>query len=261
MQDNISNVSKELILSEWKKIQDCSEASLREQLATLYHIIDNNGWGDAILTHCSIRLSNEDAYLFIPFGLMFKEITAENIVKVNFNGDIDSPCGYPINVNGSTIHTAIYKNRNDVNCIIHTHSQNGVAFSNSKSELLCLDQTTMFLYNNVGYHEFNTLFVNDKEQKQLVNDLGTKSCMVMRNHGLLALGANVSLAYWNYYFLERACSSQLQLMSAGIEISNPDSKIKETVAKQYENWKLPVNGYPGDADLLFLAEKRRLKHR
>ena len=259
MKQTTANLSRESILSEWKDIQDNSEASLRQQLAALYRIIDNNGWADVILTHCSVRLPGEDAYLFIPFGLMFNEINADNIIKVWFTGEIDSPCGFPINVNGSRAHTAIYKNRRDVNCIIHTHSNNGVAFSNSKKQLLCLDQTTMFLHNAVGYHEFNTLFINDREQKQLVADLSNHKCVVLRNHGLLAIGESVPLAFWNYYFLERACGTELQLLSAGIDISNPDNKIKDEVSAQYAFWNTSENGYPGSADLLFLAEKRRLK--
>ena len=258
MHNKTYSVTKELITSEWKLLQDNSESAQRERLATLYHIIYYNGWSDAIFTHSSLRLSNEDSYLFNPFGLMFNEITSDNLVKVMFNGDIESPCGYPINRNGSVIHTAIYKARPDVNCIIHTHSPNGVAFSNSKCELIGLDQTTMFLTNNVGYHEFNTLFTMDDKQEQLIMDLDNKNCMILRNHGLLAVGPSVPMAFWNNYYLEHACASQLKLVSQGIEINNPDFNIKEEVTKQYMHWHKSEDEYPGNADLLFLAEKRRL---
>ncbi len=258
MSNKTTSISKESILLEQQYLLDTSESALRNHLTTLYHILDHNGWSDAIFTHCSARLPNEDAYLINPFGLMFNEVNADNIIKVKFNGGIESPCGFPINDNGVVAHTAIYQRRNDVNCIIHTHSPNGVAFSNLNCELKCVDQLNMFLFDQIAYHEFNELFIADNSQNHMLKDLDNKLCMIMRNHGLIALGSNIPMAFWNYYFLERACGAELQLMSTGQEIKNPIHTTKEAVAKQYQIWHQEFEGFPGNADLLFLAEKRRL---
>lgn len=253
-----NNLSRNSIISAWRNMQENTEQCYRQQLTDLYHILDGNGWTDTIFTHCSVRLPGEDAFLFNPFGLMFNEITKENIVKVKFNGEFDSMQGYPINNNGSVAHIAIYKARPDVNCIIHTHSQNGMAFSNLTCKLYGLDQTTMFLNNQIGYHEFNSLFMMDESQNQLIKDLNNNICMILRNHGLISVGSSVPMAFWNYYFLEKACATQLQLMATGKEINYPDDKTIETVTNQYKQWHRSENGYPGNADLLFLAESRKL---
>ncbi len=236
-----------------------SESKLRNQLAHLYHIMDYYGWCDIIFTHISARIPGTDTFLFNPFGLSFSEITPESIVKVKLNGETTSDEGWPINRNGSKAHIAIYRAKPEVNCIIHTHSKYGVAISNLDTEVMGLDQITMFLHSNVGYHDFEQLFALDDEQKQLTQDLGDHDCLILRNHGLLAVGPSIPRAFWNYYYLEFACQTQILSMSSGAPLKNPLDTVKEETGNQYKQWKNPHNIFPPDDELLFLAAIRKVQ--
>ncbi len=236
-----------------------TEACLRKQLYYLYQVVDYFGWCDVIFTHISVRLPGTDQFLFNPFGLSFNEITPESIVKVHFNGDIESPHGWPINKNGSKAHIAIYKTRPDVNCIIHTHSKAGVAVSNLQTPLLALDQITMFLHENVSYHGFEQLFTFDEEQKQMVQDLGQNDLMVLHNHGLITVGNTVPMAFWNYYYLQFACETQLMAMSSGQQLKDPPEAIKKATGEKYKEWKKSHSILPPDDVLLLLASIRKME--
>ncbi|MFI4956593.1 MAG: class II aldolase/adducin family protein [Gammaproteobacteria bacterium] len=236
-----------------------TEACLRKQLCYLYHAIDYFGWCDLIFTHLSVRLPGTDTFLFNPFGLSFSEITPDNIVKVNFNGEVDSPDGWPINKNGSKAHIAIYKARPDVQCIIHTHSKATVAISNLDVPVMGLDQITMFLHSNVSYHGFERLFTFDDEQKQMVSDLGKNDFMILNNHGSIALGDSVPRAFWNYYYLQFACETQLMSLSSGAKLKNPPDEIKLSTGEKYKEWKKSHSILPPDDVLLFLATIRKME--
>lgn len=238
-----------------------NEACLRRQLYYLYQAIDYFGWCDLIFTHLSVRIPGTDTFLFNPFGLAFNEITPENIVKVHFDGTTESPDGWPINKNGSKAHIAIYKARPDVQCIIHTHSKAGVAISNLDVPMMGLDQITMFLHANVSYHAFEELFIFDEEQKKMTSDLGTNDFMVLHNHGLIAVGDSVPRAFWNYYYLQFACETQLMTLSSGAPIKNPPDAIKLSTGEKYKEWKKSHSILPPDDVLLFLATIRKLPKR
>ena len=131
------------------------EDNLRRQLAYLYRIFDHYGWCDLLITHLSVRIPNENALLILPYGLTFKETTPDNLLKVDFDGNIlESKFGFQTNKNGTTIHQAIYKAYPQINCIMHTHSHYGVTVSNLEQDLMLLDQVSMMFYNKVGYHDF-----------------------------------------------------------------------------------------------------------
>lgn len=236
-----------------------TEQALRRQLCYLYHAIDFFGWCDVIFTHCSVRLPGTDCFLFNPFGLAFSEITPNNICKVSLSGEVDSPEGWPINKNGSKAHIAIYKARPDVQCIIHTHSKETVAISNLDISIMGLDQITMFLHDNVSYHKFERLFALDEEQKKMISDLGQNDFMILQNHGSIALGPSVPRAFWNYYYLQFACETQLMTLSTGVKIHNPPDEIKISTGNKYKEWKNPHSILPPDDVLLFLATIRKME--
>ncbi len=256
----MTRLDQKALIASVEQARDPSEANLRTQLAYLYRIFDYYQWCDLIVTHLSVRVPNEDALLINPFGLTFREVTAENLVKVDFDGNIiESRLGFSNNKNGTTVHRAIYRAYPEINCVLHTHSHNGVAISSLDTELLLLDQIGMMFYGKVGYHEFETLFINDDTQAELMRDLKGKQCLILRNHGLLAVGKNIFDAFWYYYYLEYACKIQVLTMSMGGKIKMAsDAAIKDT-ARKYDVWREKNTDMPvSDSELLFAAAKRLL---
>jgi ribulose-5-phosphate 4-epimerase/fuculose-1-phosphate aldolase len=250
-------VSKNIIAAREKTADN-----YRKQLAYLYRIFDYYGWCDLIVTHLSVRVPNEEALFIIPFGLSFDEITPDNLVKVDFEGNVlESPCGFQINKNGTTAHRAIYKTNPEVNCILHTHSHYGVAIANLSSDLMLLDQIAMMFHNKVGYHEFKTLFINDNEQEDLLSDMQGKQAVILKNHGLLSTGKTIQEAFWFHYYLETTCKIQVLTMSAGTKINFPSENIVEHTAGKYEKWRNTNDHIAvSDSELLFDAAKRKVKY-
>lgn len=251
----------------YKQIEDnivasraLTEANLRKQLAYLYHIFNHYGWCDLIVTHLSVRIPNEDALLIIPFGLSFDEITPDNLVKVDFHGTVlKSQDGFNINKNGTTVHRAVYRNDPGINCILHTHSQYGVALSNLDSEFLMLDQISMMFHNKIGYHNFDTLFINDNEQNHILSDMKGKQSLILKNHGLITVGNSITDAFWFHYYLENCCKVQILTMSAGAKIHHPAQATVENTASKYELWRNKNDHINvSDSELLFDAAKRKV---
>ncbi len=237
-------------------------ANYRKQLAYLYRIFDFYGWCDLIVTHLSVRVPHEDALLIIPFGLSFDEVTPDNLVKVDFDGNIlESKCGFQINNNGTTAHRSIYKNNPEVNCILHTHSHYGVAIGNLSSDLMLLDQIAMMFHNKVGYHEFKTLFINDAVQEDLLADMQGKQAVILKNHGLISVGKSIQEAFWFHYYLETTCKIQVLTLSTGAKINFPDNDIVQSTAEKYDKWRNANDHISvSDSELLFDAAKRKVKY-
>lgn len=254
-------LTKQVIEENINKSRGLDEANLRKQLAYLYRIFYHYDWCDLIVTHLSVRVTNEEALLILPFGLAFNEITPENLVKVDFNGNIiDSPCGFEINKNGTTVHRAIYSNYPEINCILHTHSRYGVAVSNLDEELLILDQISMMFYKHVGYHNFDTLFINDNEQNQLIRDMKDKYCMILKNHGLISVGRTIIEAFWFHYYLELTCKLHILTRSSGSSLKAPSKEAIITTFNKYEIWRNENNHINiSDSELLFDAAKRQVE--
>lgn len=240
--------------------RDTSEANLRKQLAYLYRIFDHYGWCDLIVTHLSVRIPNEDALLILPFGLAFDEITPENLVKVDFSGNIiDSKYGFQINKNGTTVHRSIYRNKPEVNCILHTHSHYGVAVSNQEQDLLLLDQIAMMFDGKLGYHDFETLFINDNEQDQLLHDMQGKYSMILKNHGLISVGSSITEAFWFHYYLETSCKLHVLTASTSSKIKYPSKETVANTAAKYDLWRNHNDHIEvSDSELLFDAAKRKI---
>ena len=211
------------------------EWQLRVDLAACYRLVAMFGWDDLIFTHISARLPGPDHHFLInPYGMMFDEITASSLVKVDLHGNkvVDSP--YPVNPAGFTIHSAIHAARDDAHCVLHVHSVNGVAVSAQEDGLLPLSQHSMFALSSLAYHDYEGLALEDDEKPRLVRDLGDKRFLMLRNHGLLTVGRSVAEAFVAMYFFEAACMMQVRAMAGGKPLRRIGAAIIDNAPAQLQ---------------------------
>jgi ribulose-5-phosphate 4-epimerase/fuculose-1-phosphate aldolase len=214
------------------KVSD-EEWAIRVDLACAYRMIAHYGWDDLIFTHLSARIPGpEHHFLLNPYQLMFEEVTASSLVKVDVNGNPVDPTPFITNPAGFTIHSAIHMAREDAQAVMHLHTPAGQAVSAHSEGLLPLTQTAMLVRGDVAFHEYEGVAVDLDERERLVADLGDKSAMILRNHGTLAVGRNVGECFVRLYFLERACQAQVMALSAGQDISMPPQGSPEITAEQ-----------------------------
>jgi ribulose-5-phosphate 4-epimerase/fuculose-1-phosphate aldolase len=219
------------------------EWRVRVDLAAAYRLIAHFGWDDLIFTHISARVPGPAHHFLInPYGLTFDEITASSLVKVDLEGKIVEPTPYPINPAGFTIHSAVHAAREDAHCVLHLHTVAGVAVSAHAEGLLPLNQTAMLLGDELAYHEYEGVALDLAERPRLVADLGTKSAMLLRNHGTLTVGSSVPAAFLTMYFLERACAMQVATLAGGREIHWPRDDVRALVTKQAKFGRGMVDG-------------------
>ena len=211
-----------------------AERATREDLAACYRLVAMYGWDDLIYTHISARIpGTQDEFLINPFGMMFDEVTASNLVKINLDGEKVGSSPYPVNPAGFTIHSAVHQVRHDADCVIHLHTIDGTAVSTDPRGLLPLNQTALLVRDDIAYHEFEGVAVDLDERPRLQRDLGSKNIMLLRNHGTLAVGATVAEAFMRIYFIERACAMQVAtLSSTGGEFHPTAEDVQHKVAKQ-----------------------------
>jgi ribulose-5-phosphate 4-epimerase/fuculose-1-phosphate aldolase len=215
---------KGISAEEWKARVDC---------AALYRLVALHGWDDMIFTHISMRVPGPDHHFFInPYGMFFEEITASSLVKVDLEGNVVEPSPYFINPAGFTIHSAIHAAREDATCVMHLHTDQGVAVSAQKEGLLPISQTAMLIREDLAYHDYEGVALDLDERERLVADLGTKSVMLLRNHGTLTVGNSPASAFTRMFFLERACSMQVMAQSGGGELLMADSEMQHRVGGQ-----------------------------
>ena len=206
---------------------DPAEWETRVDLAACYRLVDLYGMTDLHLNHISARVpGSEEHFLINPFGMMYEEITASSLIKVDLKGNIiaNQNPEYTVNLPGFVIHSAIHAARHDVACVLHTHTNAGMAVSVLKCGLLPLTQTAM-RWSRVAYHDFEGVVFDLDEQKRLTDNLGDSEVMILRNHGLLACGTSVGQAFNNIYRLERACQTQLLAMACNAEITMPPDAV------------------------------------
>ncbi len=190
------------------------ERQLRIELAACYRLAQRNGWDELIYNHISARVPGpEHHFLINPFGLAFEEVTASNLVKVDLEGRLIGDSPYPINAAGFTIHSAVHAARPDVGCVIHLHTEAGMALSMIEGGLLPLTQTAMFLQGQIAFHDYEGVALDLGERERLVRDLGDKTVMILRNHGTLVAGRTIGHAYVTMFLLEKAARAQLQAMA------------------------------------------------
>ncbi|MGB7481054.1 MAG: class II aldolase/adducin family protein [Burkholderiaceae bacterium] len=201
------------------------EWQARVDLAACYRLVANFGWSDLVFTHITARVpGTQDQFLINPYGMMFDEITASSLVKIDLDGRKLDDSPFPINPAGFTIHSAIHAARHDAQCVLHVHSVNGVAVSAQKGGLLPLSQQSMFVLASLAYHNYEGVALNDEEKPRLVADLGECNYLMLRNHGLLTLGPTVADAFLAMYIFEAACMIQVRAQAGGgplIEIPAP----------------------------------------
>ena len=195
------------------------EWQARLDLAAAYRLVALFRWDDLVYTHISARIPGTDHYLINPYGLMFDEITASSLVRIDLDGNVLQDTPYAINPAGFVIHSAIHAARHEVQCVVHTHTLNGIAVSAQKDGLLPISQHSIFVLSSLGYHDYEGVALRDEEKPRLVADLGTKRHLMLRNHGLLTVGTSVDAAAWWFITGERTCQSQLLAMSAGKPVS------------------------------------------
>jgi ribulose-5-phosphate 4-epimerase/fuculose-1-phosphate aldolase len=206
---------------------DPAEWEARVDLAACYRLVDLYGMTDLHLNHISARVpGNDEHFLINPFGMMYEEITASSLIKVDLAGKIIANANpqYGVNLPGYVIHSAIHGTRHDVACVLHTHTNAGMAVSTLKCGLLPLTQTAM-RWARVAYHDFEGVVVDLDERKRLVENLGDAEVMILRNHGLLAVGQTIGQAFNNIYRLERACQTQLLALACNSEIASPPPEV------------------------------------
>ncbi|MEL7028254.1 MAG: class II aldolase/adducin family protein [Pseudomonadota bacterium] len=193
------------------------EWEARVATAAAYRLVALYGWDDLIFTHISSRVPGpEHHFLINPYHMMFEEITASSLVKIDLEGDPVEPTEAPINKAGFVIHSALHAAREDAQCVIHLHTDDGQAVSCQADGLLPLNQTAMIIHSQVAYHDFEGIATELEERDRLVADLGDKSAMILRNHGTLAIGRSMAAAFMRIYFLERACTAQVRALTAPI---------------------------------------------
>ncbi|MCM3904358.1 MAG: class II aldolase/adducin family protein [Pyrinomonadaceae bacterium] len=215
-----------------KQVSD-QEWQARVDLAAAYRLVAHYGWDDLIFTHISARVPGpEHNFLVNPYGMMFEEIDASSLVKVDLDGTIVSETPYSINPAGFTIHSAVHAAREDALCVMHLHTDYGIAVSAQKDGLLPISQQSLFPLASLAYHDYEGLALNDAEKPRLVNDLGTKNNLILRNHGLLTIGTSVAEAFLSMYILERACKIQILAQSGKADLVLVPDQIVGGVASQ-----------------------------
>lgn len=210
-----------------------AEWNVRTELAAAYRLVALFGWDDLVFTHLSARLPGPEHYFLInPYGLLFHEITASSLVKVDQDGQVVESGGLArVNPAGFTIHSAVHMGREDAGAVMHLHASDGVAVSAHKDGLLPLSQTAMLCLDHLCYHDYEGVALNLDERERLIRDLGDKSMMILRNHGVLTAGKDVAETFTYLYFLMKACEIQVKAQSCG-PVYMPSEQAIQTTAEQ-----------------------------
>src|SRR5712671_2040133 len=210
------------------------EWQTRVDLAAAYRLVALYGWDDLIFTHISARVpDSEHHFLLNPYGMMFEEVTASSLVKVDLAGNKVSESPYFVNPAGFTIHSAVHAARADALCVMHLHTDYGIAVSAQKDGLLPLSQQAMLVLSSLAYHDYEGVALNDDEKPRLVADLGNETSMILRNHGLLTVGRTAAEAFLAMFLLERACKIQILAQAGGelVSIPGPVLRLVESQVK------------------------------
>ena len=212
------------------------EWEARINLAACYRLFAHFKMTDFIYTHISARVPGQsDQFLINAHGMMFEEITASSLVKVDVDGKVlHDTTGFGINPGGFTIHSAVHMARHDIACVMHSHTPDGIAVACQKDGLLPLTQHSMRFHNRMAYHDYEGVHFTDAERVSLQASLGEKKVMLLRNHGLLVAGASIPEAFDLMYYLERACQIQTRLQSCGAAIVHPRTDVVEQVGRSFE---------------------------
>jgi len=208
----------------------------RKDLAAAYRLVALFGWDDLSSTHISARMEKEEQFLLNSRDLFFDEITASSLIEVDLTGQAINATHAVVNKAGFVIHSAIHQARPDVGCVIHTHTQAGMAVSAMECGLLPISQHALRFYNAIGMHDYEGIALDLDERSRLVTDLGNSEAMILRNHGLLAVGKTVAEAFSAMYYLEKACRAQIDAMQSHSKLHYPNEVICQHVYDQYQSY-------------------------
>lgn len=214
-----------------------AERQIRRDLAAAYRLVALYGMDDSIYTHISARVpGTQDQFLINPFGMLFRDITASSLVKIDLDGKLVEPSDHDVNPAGFMIHSAVHAARHDAVCVLHTHTVAGVAVSSLAGGLQPCNQWALQFHRRVAYHDFEGIALNPAERERLVADLGpTSRALILRNHGLVTLGRSVAEAFILMHNLERACRVQVAIQGTGQPTYTVPEEVCELTARQYES--------------------------
>ncbi len=247
------------MIEDQKKISD-EEWSNRVNLAACYHLADYFNMSDIIWNHITARTSSKkNTFLINAFGLRYDEITASNLVEVSLEGEVLNS-NSSINDTGYIIHSAIHKNREDINCVMHTHSRAGLAISCLKEGLVPMIQDAAIFFKRISYHDWEGMSTETDECERLSKNLGKNKVMILRNHGLLTCGKTIGEAFMLMYYLDRACKNQIDVFSMQKKIDIPSDNIMEYAAGQYDDERFSLGKHEWPA-LLRLLDSKNSKYK
>lgn len=242
-------MSTSTTLASKKDHVSAEEWQLRVDLAAAYRLVAHFGWDELIFTHISARIPGpEHHFLINPYGMMFDEITASSLVRIDQQGNKINPEDYDINPAGFTIHSAVHAAREDVECVMHTHTTEGVAVSTLKEGLQPLSQQSLFPLSNLAYHDYEGVALREDEKARLQESLGDNNFMILRNHGLLTTGTSIADAFLAMFVLQKSCEIQLQAMSTNRPLTQIPDSILNTIQQQAQTVTKGLGGklaWPG----------------
>ena len=236
-----------------------AEWDVRCSLAALYRLVAHHRMTDLIYTHISARVPGpENHFLINQYGVLFHEMRASDLVKIDCDGRVVQEDGASRRVNqaGFTIHSAIHMARHDLICVVHTHTAAGIAVSAQRHGLLPISQHALKFYGHLAYHGYEGIALNLDERDRLVADLGEHRAMILVNHGLLAAGRTIPEAFSNIYYLERACQAQVAALSGGTELILPPEEVRQTTARQFNERPDALEHY----EMLWESALRLVEH-
>ena len=212
-----------------------AETQVRQQLACAYRLFDHLGWHELIYNHITVRVPGTDnQFLINPFGLMYREVKASNLVKIDMDGHIIGPSDYPVNPAGFVVHSAVHAARADAHAVAHTHTTAGQAVACQAQGLLPLSFTAMFFTDKVAYHDFEGITIHADEAPRLLTNIGNKPLVILRNHGLLAWAKTLPLAFVRLWTLQRACDIQMAQAAMGPAIAVPEAVARKTTHDSFQ---------------------------
>jgi ribulose-5-phosphate 4-epimerase/fuculose-1-phosphate aldolase len=212
------------------------EWGLRVELAVAYRLIAQLGLDDAIFTHISLRVPGPvHSFLINPYGMLFDEVTASSLVRVDVDGQKLDDSPWPVNPAGFNIHSAIHLGVEDAHCIFHTHTLAGMTVAADPQGLRPLNQLSLHFYNRIGRYSYRTIHFPDHEKRRMVAALGSHRALIMENHGLLTCGPSVAEAFYTLYYLEKACQLQVQVLSMPGPHLQPAPEVCEEVARLFDS--------------------------
>jgi ribulose-5-phosphate 4-epimerase/fuculose-1-phosphate aldolase len=237
------------------------EWEMRVDLAAAYQLAHIYKWTDLIYTHFSARVPGTHDFLINPYGMMFDEITASNLVKIDLQGKIkDDPLGIGVNEAGFIIHSCMHEARQEINCVIHTHTRATVAVSAMKCGLLPISQHAMLVQSDVAYHDYEGVALYEAEKERMAKSLGKSKAMILRNHGVLALGETVREAFEIMYYLDCACQIQVDALAGGlhnVQHMSAEAAKSSTASLRRENRPATHKDWPA---LLRMLERKGIKY-